>query len=331
MIIKHIPEDFVVEELIDLDLKENGDYGYFKLIKKAYNTLKAIDLIAEKLRVNSKNIKFSGTKDRKAVTTQYCSLWKGRKDKFPISLNGISAEFIGYGSEPISLGTHNSNHFIITIRDLSEKEADLLEQFKIEKIVNYFGEQRFSNNNADVGRAIVKKDFKKAVELILENKGENENLVADNISSKPNDFVGALKRLPLKLLTLYVGAYQAELWNLVAEEFSVFEDDLEIPIIGFGTDFEDEEIKKAYETITREEKITFRDFIIPQIPELSSEGSIRKLFVNVEDFSVSEAMSDEFFPAKKKIIVQFTLPKGSYATVLVETLSNNCLTKENTS
>jgi len=209
-------------------------------------------------------------------------------------------------------------------------------------MINYFGKQRFSNNNADIGKAIVKKDFKHAVEFLLENKGEQEKVVKEYLTRHSEDYVGALKKLPKKLLALLVGAYQAKLWNIVAEEFSVqqkdelfshtksrdfviFEEDIDIPIIGFGTVFKNEKIKKAYEALLREEKVTLRDFIIPQIPELSSEGSNRKLFVNVNDFSVGKAINDEFFSGKKKITIQFTLPPGSYATVFVNDIKSRLL------
>ncbi|MEM3126657.1 MAG: tRNA pseudouridine(13) synthase TruD [Candidatus Woesearchaeota archaeon] len=326
MKVKHLPEDFVVEEVIDLDIKENGNYAYFLLTKKNYNTLKAIELIATKLKVPIKNIGFAGTKDRQAITTQYCSLYKGRREQLEkISLDGIKVEFVGYGDEQLYLGRHKGNHFIITIRDLDEKEADQFEQCSFSRMINYFGEQRFSNNNAKIGKAIVKKDFKQAIELIFQNHGEQEQKVKEYLKKNPTDYIGALRVLPFKLLKLFVGAYQSKLWNVVAEEFSAYDKNLELPIIGFGTAFEDSNVKKAYEALLRKEKITLRDFVIPQIPDLSSEGNKRQLFIDVVDFSVSEAILDECFSGKKKIVVQFTLPSGSYATSLINQLPSACL------
>lgn len=326
MRVKHIPEDFVVEELIDLDIKDKGEYAYFRLTKKGYTTFKAIELIAAKLNVPLKAIGFAGTKDRQAITIQYCSLYKGRKEQIErIFLNDIKVEFVGYGDEKIYLGRHCGNHFIITLRDLSEKEAEKLEQCEFRKLINYFGGQRFSSNNAEIGKAIVKKDFKNAVKLLLRNNGEQEKKAREYLERNPNDYVGALKVLPLRLLKLLVRAYQAKLWNLVVEKFSAFGKDIEIPIVGFGTAFNNENVRKAYEVLLREEKISLRDFIIPQLPELSSEGQLRKLFVDVNDFSVSEAMDDEFFVGRKKVVVQFTLPPGSYATSLIQQLESTCL------
>jgi tRNA(Glu) U13 pseudouridine synthase TruD len=51
------------------------------------------------------------------------------------------------------------------------------------------------------------------------------------------------------------------------------------------------------------------------MPILSSEGEYRNTFVNADNFSY-EIMG------KKEIRLKFSLPKGSYATVLVDYLFN---------
>ena len=58
--------------------------------------------------------------------------------------------------------------------------------------------------------------------------------------------------------------------------------------------------------------MTQRDFIIRALPELSVEGAIRECFIDVEDLKI-ERMDD-------RAIVEFFLPKGSYATIVVKAL-----------
>jgi tRNA pseudouridine13 synthase len=72
---KEYPEDFIVEEFIDFK-KQKGDFYYYILEKKNYNTLDAVNKIAEKLKINKNKIRFAGLKDRKAVTKQYISIYK---------------------------------------------------------------------------------------------------------------------------------------------------------------------------------------------------------------------------------------------------------------
>ena len=91
--LKQIPEDFVVKEIVELELKPDGRYGYYKLTKKDYNTVSACKVIANKLHVKPKFVNFSGTKDRQAVTEQVISISLGPKRNLEIP--GIKLEYLG--------------------------------------------------------------------------------------------------------------------------------------------------------------------------------------------------------------------------------------------
>ena len=93
-----------------------------------------------------------------------------------------------------------------------------------------------------------------------------------------------------------------------------------IPIIGFGTEISNDKIKEIINKTIEKEKIAFRDFIINAIPELSQEGSERDSLVEVDGFKVIEEGSDELNEGKLKIKMNFSLPKGSYATVFIGNL-----------
>jgi tRNA(Glu) U13 pseudouridine synthase TruD len=95
---------------------------------------------------------------------------------------------------------------------------------------------------------------------------------------------------------------------------------MKIPIVGFGTDIEsieDSELKNIIKDILKQEEITTRDFIMPAIKELSAEGSERDLFVIPKNIEVITE-KDELNENKLKTIVSFSLPKGSYATVVID-------------
>ena len=206
-LIKQKPEDFIVNEITNLDLKENGLYSIFLLKKTNYTTEAAIQKIAQKLNIPRKAIGYAGNKDKIAITTQYISI-KDINIK-ELELKDISLELKGYLDSPISLGNLEGNEFEIVVITKDKPK-------KIEKMINYFGEQRFSNNNKDIGYAILKKDFKKAAELILKNTGEQEYQLKERLSKNPTDFVGALRQIPMKILTLYINSYQSYLCNRMA-------------------------------------------------------------------------------------------------------------------
>ena len=119
-------------------------------------------------------------------------------------------------------------------------------------IPNFFGHQRFGTTRPIthlVGKAIVKGDFEEAVMLFLAQPSAHEHpssrqarrelhskqdfkqalqnfpkqlryerLMLSHLVEKPDDFIGAFKRLPIKLQALFVQAYQSYLFNRFLSE-----------------------------------------------------------------------------------------------------------------
>ena len=308
MKIKEKPEDFIVKEIYDLKIKDKGKYLYFLLKKKNYNTLDALKRIAATLHAPIKWFNFAGNKDKKAVSEQAISIENVKNENVEkLKLKDIELSFIGSGDERIYLGNLKGNEFIIKVRDITREESgNFNNKSKNREIFmpNYFGEQRFSTKNIDVGRAIVKKDFKQASELL-------------NLKSENNNYVEALQKVNNKILRLYVHAYQSYIWNESIKELleSNIGDIKKMPIVGFGTEFKNRKIKHIVCDILKKEGMGLRDFIIREIPRLSEEGSYRRIFVKLEDFSFENIN-------EKEIKLHFKLPKGSYATVAVDYLFN---------
>lgn len=358
--LKQVPEDFIVKEISNIKLEDNGKYSYFILKKKNYNTLNAIQAISNKLGINIKNIGFAGNKDKNAVTEQAISICNGNDSMEGMELKDISLKYLGKGNEEIYLGSLKGNEFIVTIRNLTKGEIKYIkEKAKNKEIAmpNYFGEQRLSNNNALIGKAIIKSSFKEAAELILKSNSDYNKKIEQHLQKQKNDFVGALKIIPFKLLKLYIHSYQSLLFNKALEQYikaiqnnskktignknkKINENfvNVKIPIIGFATEISGKEIEKTMKKlkifssiksmntfytikkVMEEESIGLRDFIVRAIPGLSSEGGERDIFTKVNDFGEISSGKDDLNEGKEKIIVKFSLPKGSYATVLIEYL-----------
>ena len=324
--LKEHPEDFVVKERMTLDLKKEGSFAYFKLTKKGMATYETMELLSKFLIVPLKKIGFAGAKDKEAVTEQFISVPAVyQKRLLTFEHPKIKLEFVGYGNEPIAVGTLEGNDFTIVVRNIEKGPKP------ISWMINYFDEQRFSTKNVEVGRAIIKEDFKKACSLIEENR------VKDHLVDNPTDFVGALTRVPLKLLSMYVHAYQSYLFNEVAAQYvklktkevvelpystGVFVfpkkkiENMVIPIVGFGAEFEKNEIYDLYQKLMEQEQVTTRNFIFKKIPHLSAEGSQRDLIALVENFTF-RVEDDEKHRGMKKCTTSFSLPKGAYATIAI--------------
>ena len=63
--------------------------------------------------------------------------------------------------------------------------------------------------------------------------------------------------------------------------------------------------------------LRFEDFSVPQMPFLTLKGSKRKAFSEIKNLDV-RIEEDELFPLSKKIILEFELDSGSYATTFLE-------------
>ncbi len=331
--IKQRHDDFLVKEVINLKTVNNGNYSYFLLRKRDWSSFKAVDRIAKALKIKNSSIGLAGNKDKLAISEQYISLYKvDRKRAENLRIKDIDLKFIGYGNEKINLGSLEGNRFDIIVRNLDEKN-----RLEIVHAENYFDEQRFGFrlDTHLVGKAIVKKDFKVACELL--------GLKVDG-----NDYIGALRRDDRRVLRFYIHSYESWIWNKVASRyleknyeverkfkiageelfftkepfekaFAESENNIEIPIIGYLMDIKDDGINEIYTEIMEEEKVKTGDFVIKQMPEISSEGGSRDLFVQVGDFNYRYD-KDEMNKGKYKASLSFMLPKGAYATMIVKRL-----------
>lgn len=310
--LKTKPEDFIVEEIVQYTPNE-GPYTYFLLKKKNYTTMKAVKTLANYWGIPEKNIGFAGLKDRHAITTQLCSVRGFSKERIEgTRLTDIELTYVGTGTTPIQLADLRGNKFTIALRDVKELPP------MHDVFVNYFGEQRFSTNNATIGKLLVKKNYKDAVQLMLESGEENRTEIAEHLSTTPNDYIGALKRIPKTMLMLYIRSYQSYLWNTVVSAYvqdHTVDLEKKIPLYGFDIEFEDSSAEELYDTVLAEEEVSERDFINKTIPHLSAEGIDRLVWIQAKD------LHHEYKDAT--LTLTFTLSKGSYATEFVKQLFNH--------
>lgn len=302
MIIKQAPEDFIVKEIFDIPLGK-GSYSYYVLKKTNLTTLAAIGIIAKKFRVAEKEMGFCGFKDKKAVTTQYISVRNGPQKS--VSEKNFTLEYFGQGQERLTLGMHSGNYFEITVRECKKPEPK-------EWFINYFDDQRFGKNNAEIGKLIVQRKFADASMLIPE--------IQEFLSKNPSNFVGALQMLGKRRVRFYVHAYQSFLWNkyvasLFADGWKIGDlsfplnepEQAAIPLFGFGS-----QTDSSMEKFLEAEKISPRDFIIQQFPEASQEGSERQIVAKAKNVSIEYENG--------KCLLKFELGKGSYATMFIKQL-----------
>lgn len=169
--LKESEESFEVIEVLNLKLKEEGRYLVIRVRKKNWDTLNFVRILSNMLHISRKRIEFAGTKDKRALTTQYFSISKPDEKILErlskLSLKDAEIEVLGFSDKPVRLGELIGNEFRIDVVDA--KNIERIEEIKselLEKgIPNYFGIQRFGTMRFithEVGLQIIRKNYSEA-------------------------------------------------------------------------------------------------------------------------------------------------------------------------
>ncbi len=87
------------------------------------------------------------------------------------------------------------------------------------------------------------------------------------------------------------------------------------PLIGYDTRFSEGRQGEIEREVIMELDVNLEGFKVPTMPEIASKGLRREIVLHVKpEFSV---MEDEVNAGKTKVVLEFTLPRGSYATVVL--------------
>jgi tRNA pseudouridine13 synthase len=89
------------------------------------------------------------------------------------------------------------------------------------------------------------------------------------------------------------------------------------PVVGSETELAEGAVGEIERTVLEDEQVRLRNFYNETLPELSSKGTRRPILVPVTAATSTEIVEDDRNPGRLKATLQFFLPKGSYATVLL--------------
>ncbi|HDS3848018.1 tRNA pseudouridine(13) synthase TruD [Legionella pneumophila] len=155
---KSLPEDFQVNELFEGQFSGEGEHIVLKIEKRGLTTEEVVKSLARLINKPVKLISHAGLKDKQALTTQWLSVHAPGE-----IIDGIETlEAPGWRilectrhNKKLKPGFLSGNHFIITLRNVSDK-SDLIhriEQIKFKGVPNYFGEQRFGRDGGNLIKA----------------------------------------------------------------------------------------------------------------------------------------------------------------------------------
>jgi len=157
-VVRQHPEDFRVTELMAIETSGTGEHLWVRVRKQNWNTESAARQLARVAGIPVRQVGFAGMKDRHAVTEQWFSLHlPGRPDPAWDRLpDGIEVLAATRHSRKLHRGALQGNRFEIVLRDLVCQEdalRDRLESIARDGVPNYFGEQRFGHDGANVEQA----------------------------------------------------------------------------------------------------------------------------------------------------------------------------------
>ena len=258
--IKQNENDFSVSEVLSekaLSSFDNSEgHAVYLLTKSGIDTNHALSDIEKRYGIVLKSL---GLKDANATTKQYVFTHKKLNSLEKIEGKKYSAMRVGFTQKPISKKHMLGNAFEITV---SENTTPLPSFSENEKILNFFGYQRFGSRRPIthlVGKSIIQGNYDDTLDyllnfsskydseknnelrkLISERKSESEVIellpysmdIERNLLKHLNDDKdpkNAIRSIPLKLRRFYVQAYQSYLFNKTLSMAYEYEEELFSP------------------------------------------------------------------------------------------------------
>ncbi|MDH3377388.1 MAG: tRNA pseudouridine(13) synthase TruD [Gammaproteobacteria bacterium] len=159
-LIRAEPEDFQVEEILEITPSGEGEHYLMQVRKRNVDTQEVAARLARVAGVPQRDVSYCGLKDRRAVCWQWFSVrmpgrsepaWQDYED------SEVAVLECHRHRRKLRRGAHGGNRFSITLRDVSGAPADLearLGEITRHGIPNYFGPQRFGADGGNVLRAL---------------------------------------------------------------------------------------------------------------------------------------------------------------------------------
>ncbi len=329
--------DFFVEEIPLYEFSGTGEHLVLKIRKKNLTTWEMLDILSNYLGIKKKEIGYAGLKDKNAITIQYISLpkkYQERLKSFEHKQIKILEEFIH--NNKIRVGHLKGNRFWLRFKKVLDtqrlKIENLLKWIEQNGMPNYFGVQRFGNSGLNYleGKAIVEGKLK------LRDKKKREFLISSYQSflfnlllAKRIEISNLIEEFSEKELENILGLENGILKNIKKQKnyFKLLEGDLFMHYPYGKIFFEELDIASRRflekdisptgllpgKKVKLAQKSAFeieKEYNIP----IKENGSRRYMWIFPEDIDF------KYLPQNAWFELSFFLPKGSYATVLVDFL-----------
>jgi len=341
-------KDFVVDEVPLYEFSGSGEHLILHIRKKDLTTWQMIKELSIFSGAKQNEFGYAGLKDKEGTTTQYISIFKKYEQKLE-NFNHPKIKIIDttYHDNKLKIGHLKANHFFIRLKKVNPTDAKKLQEIvktiKKTGLPNYFGYQRFGKDGDN---------FEYAREILQGKKREKSKKMKKFFISAYQSHLFNLwlsKRVEISKLFESFGIDEIDkLFNFPKESikqiksqphfFKMLPGELchHYPYgkIFICEDLESESQRFAAKQITptgllpgKKAKCStgvaanFEKDITKEADEFINQmnGSRRFAWIWVDDLEL------KIRPQEAWAEMNFTLPKGSYATVLLEELTHKPL------
>ncbi len=332
------PRDFTVEEIPLYAFTGEGEHLVLKVRKKEMTTWEMLDVISNHIGLRRRDIGYAGLKDKHAMTIQYISLPAKLEEKLSMFTHEkIKILETTRHNNKIRVGHLKGNHFHIRLKKVlgvqKDKLDSVLKWIKANGLPNYFGNQRFgiNGNNWEEGKKLIDGTLK------MRDRKTREFLMGSYQSYLYNQWL--CKRMELNLLLEKFSESETEQVLKLPKGslegtkdqpnfFKLLEGDLMMHY-PYGRLFEVEALEKEAERF--ETKDIAPTGLIPGSKTKRATG-VAKFFEEAFDeemklngarryawIQVTE-IKKNYIEEKAHYELSFALPKGSYATNVLDML-----------
>jgi len=328
-----------VEEIPLYEFSGDGEHLVLFVRKKNLSTSEMIGHIARYLGIKNKEIGYAGLKDKHALTKQYISLHK-KYERLIDDFKHDSIKIISktYHNNKIRIGHLKGNRFYIKLKKVNPTSAkkidEALKNISSVGMPNFFGYQRFGNdgNNHILGEKLAKGETRERnprvkkllinayqshmFNLWLSRRLEINSLVRsfeaseiESLLNMPNDEIKRLQKQkhPFKLISGDIMEHYpyGRLFEFDGSEhdFDRF-NTRDISVTGLLCG---KKVKTA-SGVARDIEKDYDD-------EINADGARRYAWIYPTE------IEGRFNAVEAQYEMNFTLPKGSYATVLIEEIA----------
>jgi tRNA pseudouridine13 synthase len=312
------PEDFRVDEIPLYPPTGQGDHTFVRVEKRLRTSEDVARALARAAGVSPRDVGYAGRKDRFAVTRQWYSVPRLDPERaLDLSWPGVRVIEAARHAHKLRTGQLRGNRFEIVVRDVDSATAasagDSLARLRRFGMPNRFGPQRFGRDgrNAERGRALLRGELarsdRRTDRLLL------SALQAEVFNAVLAERVGDLGRVEagdIAVVHASGGLFRVEDLDRESRRAHAFEISATGPIFGArgpapsGAPAERERAALAGRGIDPD--------ALPAIRGIRLRGGRRALRVRPDDAALE--------PRGDLLRLVFTLPPGSYASVLVAEL-----------